>query len=173
MAEQGRNRISKEFFLSTLSIKNKTTVLVITAIIVFLGIFSYNNMPKASCPDIVMGQIYVGTPYPGNSPVDIEKMVTRPLEKEINTIAEVTKLTSTSIQGYSMVLVEFGSETTVDEALRKVKDAVDKARSNPSFPDDLPAEPSITEVDFSEFPILNIIIIIIYILNFEYLLINI
>ncbi|NQY08902.1 MAG: efflux RND transporter permease subunit [Flavobacteriales bacterium] len=156
MAEQGRNRISKEFFLSTLSIKNKTTVLVITAIIVFLGIFSYNNMPKASFPDIVMAQIYVGTPYPGNSPVDIEKMVTRPLEKEINTIAEVTKLTSTSIQGYSMVLVEFGSETTVDEALRKVKDAVDKARSNPSFPDDLPAEPSITEVDFSEFPILNI-----------------
>ncbi|NQY67162.1 MAG: efflux RND transporter permease subunit [Flavobacteriales bacterium] len=156
MAEKGQNRISKEFVLSTLSIKNRTTVLVLTGIILFMGIFSYNKMPKASFPDIVMAQIYVGTPYPGNSPVDIEKLISRPLEKEINTISEVSKLTSTSIQGFSMVLVEFDSETTVEEALRKVKNAVDNARSDPSFPTDLPSEPSITEVDFSEMPILNI-----------------
>ena len=146
----------REFGLSTLAINNRTTVFVLTAIIIIAGIFAYISMPKASFPDIVLPQIYVGTPYPGNSPVDIEKLITRPFEKEINAISDVNKITSTSTQGYSIIIAEFDFSIDPTEGLRKVKDAVDKALSEPGFPDDLPSEPNIFEVNFSEFPIMNI-----------------
>jgi len=146
----------REFPLSTFSVNNRTTVFVITAIIIIAGILSYQSMPKATFPDLVIPTIYVGTPYPGNSPVDIEKLITRPLEKEINTISGVDKIKSTCIQGYSTIIVEFDFEMEPSEALRKVKDAVDRAKSNKDIPDDLPADPNIFEMNFSEFPIMNI-----------------
>ena len=121
-----------------------------------MGTMAYRSMPKATFPDLVIPTIYVGTTYPGNSPVDIEKLITRPLEKEINTISGVDKITSTSVQGYSTIITEFDFEFSPDEALRKVKDAVDRAKSNKDIPDDLPADPNIFEVNFSEFPIMNI-----------------
>lgn len=156
MEEQKEKRVKREFFLSSASVKNRSTVLVLTLLVIVLGIRAYTSMPKAAWPDIVMPQIYVGVAYPGNSPVDMEKLITRPLEKEINTISDVDKISSTSIQGYTTILVEFDFKIEPVEALRKVKDAVDKARSEPGFPDDLPVEPNIFEMNFSEFPILNI-----------------
>ena len=155
MNQEERDKI-REFGLSSLSLNNRTTVFVITTIIILAGISAYNSMPKAAFPDLVMPQIYVGTAYPGNSPADMEKLITRPLEKQINTISGVEKITSTSVQGYSTIMAEFDFDTDPLEALRKVKDAVDKAKSNKEIPDDLPAEPNIFEVNFSEFPIMNI-----------------
>jgi multidrug efflux pump subunit AcrB len=146
----------KSFFLSTASVNNRKTVFVVTFMIVLFGIIAYTSMPKAAFPDIVLPQIYVGTPYPGNSPADIEKLITRPLEKEIKAVSEVDKITSTSIQGYSTILVEFDFSMSPAEALQKVKDAVDRAKGDPSFPNDLPMEPNIFEMNFSEMPILNV-----------------
>ena len=108
-------RHKKEFALSSLSVDNKTTVFVITAIILFAGIFSYINVPKESFPEVIIPQIYIGTAYPGNSPTDIEKLITRPLEKEINTITGVDVITSTSIQGYSAIDVKFTFDVEPDE----------------------------------------------------------
>lgn len=146
----------REFKLSSLSVDNKMTVLVLSVIISIAGFVAYRSMPKAAFPDIVVPQIYVGTPYPGNSPADIEKLITRPLEKEIHAISGVDKLTSTTISGYSTIIAEFDFKTSPTEALRKVKDAVDKAKSNKTIPDDLPTDPNIFEMNFSEFPILNV-----------------
>jgi multidrug efflux pump len=156
MSNQSKNKITREFGLSSLAVDNKTTVFVLTFIILISGIFAYMKMPKENFPELVIPQIYVGTAYPGNSSLDMEKLVTRPLEKEIKSISGVDKVTSTSIQGFSTVLVEFSFDVEPSDALRKVKDAVDKARSTPDFPKDLPAEPNVFELNFSEFPILNI-----------------
>ena len=147
----------KEFGLSSLSVNNKVTVFVITAIILLAGVSSYISMPREAFPEIVMPEIYVGVPYPGNSPLDIEKLISRPLEKEINTITGIDKLTSTSVQGYSTIQVKFDFNVTPAQALRKVKDAVDKVKSQPSFPKDLPAEPNVFEMNFSEqMPVMNV-----------------
>lgn len=144
----------KEFGLSTLSVNNRTTVAVLTAIIVFLGLTFYNNMPKESFPEVKMPTVYIGTVYPGNSPKDMENLVTRPLEKELNTITNVSKITSTSVQDYSTIIVEFNSDVPVEEALRKTKDAVDKGKKE--LPSDLDEEPNVFELNFSEFPVMNI-----------------
>ncbi len=156
MSNQKKNKTIREFSLSSFAVDNKTTVFVLTFIILFAGVMAYLRMPKENFPELVIPQIYVGTAYPGNSSLDIEKLVSRPLEKEIKSITGVDKVTSTSIQGFSTVLVEFNFDVETSIALRKVKDAVDKARSTPDFPKDLPAEPNVFEVNFSEFPIMNI-----------------
>ena len=147
----------REFWLTTLSINNRTTVFVLIALITFSGIYSYITVPKDSFPEIVIPEIFVVTAYPGNSPANMEKLITRPLEKEINAISGVDEISSSSSQGFSTIDVKFNFDMTPSEALRKVKDAVDKVKSGSEFPKDLPAEPSVTELNFSEMmPVMNV-----------------
>jgi len=151
------NKALKEFKLSTWSIHNKMTVFVIIGMIFLAGIFSYQNMPREAFPEIVVPEIYVATPYPGNSALDIEKLITRPIEKEINGISGVDDIISTSIEGFSSIQVKFDFSVTPDEALRKVKDKVDEAMSDKDFPKDLPTDPTVQEMNFAELmPIMNI-----------------
>ena len=151
------NKILKEFKLSSWAIKNKMTVFVLLVMIFLAGIFSYQSMPREAFPEIVIPQIFVSTVYPGNSAIDIEKLITRPLEKEINGISGVDEIISTSIEGFSSIEVKFDFDVTPTEALRKVKDKVDAALSDKDFPKDLPAEPSVQEMNFAELmPIMNI-----------------
>jgi len=147
----------KEFRLSSWAISNRMTVSVVTFIIVLSGLLSYTGMARENFPEIIIPQIYVATPYPGNSALDVEKLITKRLEKEINSITGVDKITSNSIQGYSSIVVEFSFDFTPSEALQKVKDKVDVAMADPDFPKDLPSEPSVSEMNFSErIPIMNI-----------------
>jgi multidrug efflux pump len=152
-----KSEVLKEFGLSSISIQNRTTVFVITAIIFIAGMISYIQVPKESFPEVVVPEIYIGTAYPGNAAEDIEKLITRPLEKELKSITGVDKIVSTSQQGYSAVQVKFDFDVTPTEALRKVKDKVDVAMSDPDFPTDLPADPNVFEMNFSELmPVMNI-----------------
>ena len=147
----------RQFGLSNWALNNRKVVMVLTFLIFFWGVYTYNTVPKESFPEIVVPTIYVGTAYPGNSGEDIEKLITKQLEKEINTITDIDKMTSSSVQGYSAINIEFDFSITAEDALRKVKDAVDKAMSDPDFPKDLPAEPNIFEMNFTELmPIMNI-----------------
>jgi multidrug efflux pump subunit AcrB len=151
------NKKNKEFKLSSWSISNKSTVAVITFIVLLGGFLSYTSMPRENYPEIIVPQIYVATPYPGNSALDVEKLITKRLEKEINAITGVDKITSTSIQGFSSINVEFNFDISPSDALQKVKNKVDIAMADKDFPKDLPAEPSITETNFNEqMPIMNI-----------------
>lgn len=144
----------KEFGLSTFSINNKTSVYVLTFIVFVVGLISFTTMPKESFPEIKQPTIYVGVAYPGNSPVDMENLVTRPIEKEIKSVKGVKKFTSTSIQDFSTVIVEFELDIDPAKALQEVKDAVDKSKQD--LPADLPADPNVFELDFTEFPVMNI-----------------
>lgn len=149
--------IKKEFKLSSFSVDNKATVFVLTFILFIGGLVAYRGMPTETFPEIVSPEIYVGTSYPGYSPIDIEKLVTRPLEKEINAISGIEEINSTSTQGYSTIQVKFDFKISPEEALRKVKDKVDLARSSKDFPKDLPVEPNVFELNFAELiPVLNI-----------------
>ncbi len=146
--------VDKQFWLTTFALKNKNTVFFLTFLIIVMGVISYRSLPKDSYPEIEQPIVYVGTPYPGNSPVDMENLVTRELEKEINAISEVDEIKSTSVQDYSTIIVEFQPDIELEDALQKVKDAVDKAK--PELPSDLPQDPNVFELNLSEFPIMNI-----------------
>jgi len=150
----GADRVKKSFGLTNLSLDNGTSVFILLFIIVLMGVSAYVGLPKELFPEIKMPTVYVSTPYPGNAPLDMENLVTRPLEKEISTIKGIKNLKSTNIQDYSAVIVEFNTDENIEEVLQDVKDAVDRAKKE--LPNDLPTDPSVQEIDFSEFPILNI-----------------
>ncbi|SFX64518.1 efflux RND transporter permease subunit [Cytophaga hutchinsonii] len=144
----------KEFKVSSWSIDNKTSIYVLTIILSIFGLMSYFNMPKEQFPEIVFPQMYVATIYPGTSPSDMEKLVTKHIEKQVKGISGVKKITSNSIQDYSSVLVEFNTDVDVNIAKQKVKDAVDQAKND--LPTDLPDDPQVIEVDVSQVPIMGI-----------------
>ncbi len=147
--------VLKEFKLSSLSIANRKTIFLITAIILIAGIGAYRSMPKEYFPELQMPEIYVSTPFPGGNSQFIRDKITDPFENEINSIKNVDELTSTTIDGYSMIKVKFDFKVSPDEALRKVKTAVEDARAQPDFPQ-LQIEPNFIQADVSDMPILNV-----------------
>lgn len=146
--------VKREFKFTTLALKNKTSVFLLTIMLSLFGVMTYNDMPKELFPDVAFPYVMVQTIYPGNSPVDMENLVTRPIEKEVNTIKGIKQINSTSSQDISFIFIEFNPNVEIKPALQDVKDAVDNARND--LPNDLPTDPVVNEIDFSEFPIMNI-----------------
>jgi len=144
----------KEFKPSSWAIDNKISIYVLTFIIALAGVFSYNSIPKESFPDIIIPTIYINTVYAGNSPTNIENLVTKPIEKQLKSIAGVKKINSTSLQDFSIITVEFNTGVDVPVAKQKVKDAIDKAQTD--LPKDLTAQPNVMEVNISELPIMYV-----------------
>lgn len=144
----------REFGLSSFSVDNSTSIIILTLIITVLGLGAYRTMPKESFPEIVIPTVYIGTPYPGNSPVDMENLITRPIEKELKSLNNVKDIKSTSVQDFSSIVVEFTPGVELAKAIQDVKDAVDKAKSE--LPTDLNQDPDVVEVNTSDFPIMNV-----------------
>ncbi|NOR88224.1 MAG: AcrB/AcrD/AcrF family protein [Bacteroidales bacterium] len=151
---QKETEVKREFKLTSLALKNKNTIYLLTLLLVVFGWYSYTSMPKELFPDIYFPTIIVQTVYPGNPPSDMENLVTRPLEKELDGVKGMKKLRSTSSQDISAIFVEFNTDIPIEEAIREVKDAVDNAMGE--LPDDLPNDPIVQDIDFSEFPVLTI-----------------
>lgn len=156
MAEekQKQNNKRREFSLSSLAVDNGTSVFIITLMILIFGIQSYQDMPKEQFPEVDWPTVYINTPYFGNSAADIENLVTRPIEKELQSITGIKDYNSNSIQDFSVITAEFSADMDLDEAVRKVKDAVDKAKSE--LPDDLDQEPTVLDINLSEIPIVTV-----------------
>jgi multidrug efflux pump subunit AcrB len=131
---------------------NQKTVYLFTTILTIVGIVIYNILPREQFPDIKVPQIIVQTIYAGTTPTDIENTITKPIEKQIKTISGVKRVKSNSLQDFSIIIVEFNPDVKVEDALRKVKDKVDIVQ----LPKDLTKKPVVQDVNFSEFPIMNI-----------------
>lgn len=146
----------KEFKPTTWSIKNKTSIYLLILFLSIAGIFQFVTLPKEQFPDIVIPTIIIQTIDVGNSPKDIENLITKPIEKQIKGItgAKINKTTSNSLQDYSIIVVEFSTDVKTDVALQKVKDAVDKAKTD--LPTELTQEPNVLEVSMSEQPIMYV-----------------
>ena len=149
-----QDKVIRNFWLSSWALNNKNTVYLITVVTILFGFYSYVSLPKELFPEISIPTVMVQTIYPGNPPVDIENLITRPLEKEIESVKGIKDMTSVSSQDASSIFVEFRTDVDIKVALQDVKDAVDKAKSE--LPDDLPFDPTVEDIDFSEFPVVNV-----------------
>ena len=147
-------RDHRKFKPTYLALKNRTTVYILSVLLVFFGLFSYRMMPRELFPEVVVPYIFIQTLYPGNSPIDIENFITRPIEKELKGMQGVKKVSSASYQDVSIIVVEFNTDIPIKTALQDTKDRVDKAKTD--LPEDLDSDPLVQDLDFSEFPIMNV-----------------
>ena len=142
----------KEFFATSWAIDNRTSIYVLAVLISLLGLMNYYFIPKEQFPQVVIPYIVVSTPYPGTSPEDIENLVTRPIEKQLKSVSDVRRMTSNSVQDFSSIVVEFDPDLSIETAKQRVRDAVDKSKSD--LPTDLPSDPEIMDIDLAEFPVM-------------------
>ena len=143
----------KEFRLTSWAVDHSTSVMVLFVFVTVAGLLAYRSIPKESFPEAEIPIIAVNTMYAGVSPSDVESLVTRKIEEELNTISDVKELTSTSVEGYSSVVVEFESATDLNEALQQVREKVDLAR--PELPPDA-EDPFIAEFSMSDAPVMQV-----------------
>ena len=139
--------------ITNLAIEYRTSIVVLTILLAVGGLFSYLTIPKESSPSIEIPNIVVTVLYPGASPDDIESLITQPIEREVQSVNGIKEIQSTSTEGVSTVVIEFDPEVSMDEAYQKVRDKVDIAK--PDLPDDV-EEPIVSEIDFSQFPIMTV-----------------
>ncbi len=153
-----KKSVDKEFKLSSWAIDNPTVIYVMMAILFFLGISAYFNLPREDFPEIKETKIYISTPYPGNTAEDIERLIVDPLEDELDGVSNVVEILSTSQEDYGIITVEFDEDISVEEAKVKVKDKVDGVKAGADWPtfNGAKVEPNVFDLNLSEeIPIVN------------------
>jgi multidrug efflux pump subunit AcrB len=151
---------NKEFGISSWAIENRVTVYIFTLLVTITGLIAYTTMPREDFPEIIENKVYISSVFPGNSAEDVEKLIIKPLEKEIKNISGVEKVTASSFQDYGMIIAEFSDKVSIEEAKTKIKDKVDIVKADTDWPNldnGSKVEPSVFELNISEeVPILNI-----------------
>ena len=90
-------------------------------IILFLGIKAYFNMPREDYPEIKENLVFVSSIYPGNTAEDVEKLITEPIEDKLKALNNIEKITSTSEENLSLIIIEFNDKIGFTDAKLKLK----------------------------------------------------
>jgi len=136
-----------------IAVDNKVAVYILIAIIIVFGFSSYSSLPREATPEVLIPWIIVSTPYIGVSPVDVEGLISQPLERALKGLKDVKQISSVSKEGLSTIQIEFNTGIDIDEALRRVRDKVNSTR--PQLPSDI-LDPIVSEINISEFPIMYV-----------------
>ena len=144
----------KKNIIEMLCHRYKATLLFF-AMCIGYSIYGYLQISRESYPDVKIPYVSVMTILKGSSAEDVDRMITKPIERKLQGLQNVKKITSTSGFGYGLTIVEFRSDADSETCLRKVKDKVDEVK--PDLPKDI-EEPSINEIDVSKFPVLYVML---------------
>ncbi|MDD5673884.1 MAG: efflux RND transporter permease subunit, partial [Chitinivibrionales bacterium] len=139
--------------MTKFALKNPVSVIVLAVLLFLTGLMSFTGMRREAFPEIKIPYIFVTTVYPGANPPEIENLITQKIEDKLDGIDGVKQMTSSSNESYSNIFMEFDPSVKIEDALRRVKDKVDQAKS------DLPADaedPITQELNFSSIPIINV-----------------
>ncbi len=143
-------RLRKSIF--NFFVVNFRVVLLMIAALTAWGMYSYQQLPRESNPEIKIPVAIVNTSYPGASPTDVEDLVTKKLETAISGLRGIKKITSSSATSVSTISVEFEAGEDVKDSIRTLRDKVIDVKST------LPSEakdPVVQEVSFDDQPILT------------------
>ena len=112
------------------SVKKPFTVLVAVIMVLMLGFVSISNMQTNLLPDVSTPYLMVVTVYPGASPERVESEVSDVMQNALGTVAGVEKVTATSAENYSLLLMQFSDGTDMNSAMVKVSNKVDQTTSS-------------------------------------------
>src|SRR6266850_571455 len=136
-----------------LAIHRPVTMFMLSGVIVLLGVVSLSKLPVDLMPEFTQPTITVNTNYPNVGPLEIEELITRPIEQSVSAVAGITRVDSSSREGGSNVRLNFAWGTNLDAAADDVRSRLDRVRGR------LPEEadpPTIFKADSNAFPIMQI-----------------
>ena len=133
------------------SIRNPLLVNLSLMLVTLVGLLSWAAMPQEMFPTVQEDKVQIITLYEGAAPEEVERQVTLPLEEELDGLADVDVMTSTSSEGISKILIKLKSGADVDDFLRDAQNAVDKVI--PDIPKEVD-EPTMTRLE-SRFPVIS------------------
>lgn len=133
-------------------VSNFRVIVLLIILISGWGMYSFSRLPRESNPEVKIAIAVISVAYPGASPSDIEELVTKKVETDISGVSGINKLTSTSANSFSTVVVEFDSDQNVDDAVRRLKDQL------PTIRKDIPSDakdPEVQEISLDDTPIVT------------------
>jgi multidrug efflux pump subunit AcrB len=133
------------------SIRNPLIVNLLLVIVLLAGVLSWYAMPQEMFPVVEQDRVSIKTVFEGASPEEVERQVTLPIEQELDGLADIDVISSTSNEGASSILIELKSGANVDDFLRKARTALDQV-------DDLPEEteePELARLE-TRFPVISV-----------------
>tara|TARA_B100000287_G_scaffold435613_1_gene504923 strand:- start:2939 stop:6028 length:3090 start_codon:yes stop_codon:yes gene_type:complete len=130
-------------------------IITILFFLIIFGTYQYNSLPKESDPDISLPVIYISLIHKGISPNDSERILVKPIEKELKNIEGLKKISSNSYQGGGNIILEFDAGFNSIKALADTREKIDLIKNK--LPEDA-EEPRIFEVNLSRFPVLAVAI---------------
>ena len=133
--------------------RRSRTVVLAFVMIIIMGAIAYTTIPKEAEPDIQIPIIYVSMTYEGISPEDSERLLVRPMEKELQSIEGIKEMRSMAGEGYGSVTLEFYAGFDSNKALQDVREKVDIARAELPLETD---EPRVNEVNIALFPVITV-----------------
>ncbi len=128
-------------------------VMLMLAFVLVAGTLAWQAIPKESEPDIAIPIIYVSMTHEGISPEDAERLLIRPMEKELQSVEGIKEMSGTATEGSASVMLEFEAGFDSKRALDDVRDRVDIAKAE--LPD-ATDEPTVHEVNVALFPVLTV-----------------
>ena len=139
--------------LITAAVYRSRATLMAFVFLLLGGYGAYQAIPKEANPDVTIPMMYVSMGLEGISPEDAERLLVRPMEQELRTLAGVKKMTSTASEGHASVMLEFDAGFDPKRALQDVREKVDSTRSK--LPQEVD-EPVVHEINVSLFPVLSV-----------------
>ena len=153
------NKVDKEFKPSVWAISKSNIIYFLMFIFLAFGINAYNTLPREDFPEIITSEVFISTINPGNTPEDIERFITVPLEEAVKGVSNLVDIKSTSLENYSIISLEFDEEIDIELAKQKVRDQIDSVISGEDWPtfNNVKVEPDILSMSLAEeMPILNV-----------------
>jgi hydrophobic/amphiphilic exporter-1 (mainly G- bacteria), HAE1 family len=136
-----------------LAIERPVTMFMISGVIILLGAISLTRLPVDLMPDTQMPTISVRVNYAGVGPLEMEELVTRPIEQAVSAVAGLERVDSTSSEGSSMVRLNFVWGSDLSEAADEVRTRLDRVRGR--LPEDADP-PTVFKFDSTAMPIMGI-----------------
>lgn len=142
-------------FLAKLSINRPVLTTVVISIFLIFGALAYFTLNLNLQPDVEIPYVTVSTVYPGANPKEIETLITKKIEEVISTVSQVERIESYSLDGVSIIIMEFNLKKNVNVANQEVKDKIDEIIND--LPDDAEA-PIVQKVDLRQFPVVDVML---------------
>ncbi len=139
--------------LPSLSIRRPITILCVVLLMLILGVFSLVKMPVDLFPDVTFPILAIQVTYPGASPLDLEKQVSKPIEDELGSLSGLKTLTSSNLDGVAQIVLEFNLGTDIKEMEQDVRNRIGNIRRD--LPSDI-YEPIIRRFDPADQPIVTL-----------------